>query len=103
MNNIQKKKVREQLDKLFGKNLPPEREEFKLKVYRGLVGEYTQDDVDAAEREFQEMKQMYLDEMVYTDHSPATESEVIVGKIMSADGIDVTVTDNRPEHNAAHT
>lgn len=102
LNSHQKKKVWQQIERTFGKNQSPEREEFKLKVYRGLVGEYTQEDVEAAEREFQEIKQMYLEEMVYDDCSPATESSVIVGKLISADGIDVAITDNRPEPEPAH-
>ena len=105
---LQKKKIMEHLNRTFGRNLSPEREEFKMKVYRSLVGEYTQEDIEAAEREFQELKQQYITEMIYDDCSPPTESQVIMGKIISQeiieqDGIDVTVTDNRPEPNAVDT
>lgn len=100
---IQKKKILQQLDRTFGKNLSPEREEFKMKVYRSLVGEYTQEDVEAAEREFQELKQKYMEEMMFDDCSPATESTVILGKLISADGIDVAITDSRPESNSIDT
>jgi len=96
---FQKKKIMDHLDRVFGKNLSPERQEFKMKVYRSLVGDYTQEDIDNAEKEFQEMKQQYITEMIYDDCSPAGESQVIKGKIMSEeiiakDGIDVTITDN---------
>jgi hypothetical protein len=99
---VQKRKILQQLDRTFGKNLSPEREEFKMKVYRSLVGEYTQEDIENAEREFQEMKQKYMEEMIYDDCSPATESEVISGKLISSsyiDGIDVSITDSRSQLN----
>jgi hypothetical protein len=105
---MQKRKVMEHLNRIFGKNLSPEREEFKMKVYRGIVGEYTQEDIEAAEREFQEVKNQYMTEMIYDDCSPAGECQVIKGKIMSQeiieqDGIDVTITDSRPEPNTIDT
>jgi hypothetical protein len=105
---LQKKKIWEHLNRTFGKNLSPEREEFKVKVYRSLVGEYTQEDIEAAEREFQELKQQYISEMIYDDCSPPTESKVILGKIISQDiinqdGIDVSITDSRPEPHSIDT
>jgi hypothetical protein len=104
---IQKRKIMEQLNRTFGKNLSPEREDFKMKVYRSLVGEYTQEDIENAEREFQETKDKYLSEMIYTDYSPAEESKVIHGKIMSDEyinhGIDVSITDSGPESYSTNT
>lgn len=103
LSSYQKKKIWQQLDRTFGKNLNPEREDFKLRVYRSLVGEYTQEDVEEAERELKELKDKYISEMLYDDCSPPTESTVIVGKLISQDGIDVSITDSRPQPDPANS
>ena len=108
MLNHQKRKVMEHLNRTFGKNLSPEREEFKMKVYKSLIGEYTQEDIDAAEKEFQELKQQYESELIYDDCSPVGECQVLLNKIISQesieqDGIDVTITDSRPKSDPIDT
>lgn len=86
LTQFEKNKIWKSLEKLFGKSNDPEREEMKMKIFRGLIGDYTDEDLKRIEEEERILLQKIEQETV-VGIAPAEESVVIQGKLMSANVI----------------
>lgn len=86
MTQFEKNKIWKSLEKLFGKSNDPEREELKKKIFRGLIGDYTDEDLKRIEEEDRILLQK-LEQETVLGIAPVEETVVIQGKLMSANVI----------------
>jgi hypothetical protein len=77
MANIKKKKILSQLNSMISDT--EFNREFKEKVLKSLLGEYTQEDVERARQEQEEILRQIDEEMENKECISATESKVILG------------------------
>lgn len=77
LSNFQKKKIYEGLNRIISNT--PYNQEFKEKIYRGLIGDYTEEDVKRIEIEQEQLLEQIEREMEIKECIPATESKVFLG------------------------
>lgn len=87
LTQFEKNKIRKNLDAVFGKSNDPDREAMKEKIFRGLIGDYTDEELKQIEEEQREYRRL-LEEETISGYAPAEESVVIYGKQMSAECIE---------------
>lgn len=82
---FEKKKIRDQVESIFGDN--PNYAEMKERVYRSLVGDYTEEDVDFYKEE-NKMILAKLEEETEIGLAMPEPAQIIYGKIMSQECIE---------------
>lgn len=87
LTQFEKNKIWKSIDLLFGKSKDPEREEMKKKIFRGMIGDYTEEDLKQIEEEEKMILEKLEQETVLGLALPE-ESVVIQGKLMSANNIE---------------
>lgn len=95
LTEFEKNKIWKSIDKLFGKSKDPDREEIKRKIFRGLIGDYTDEELKKIKEE-EEILLQKIEQETVLGIAPAEESVVIQGKLMSANIIenDNTITND---------
>lgn len=87
---FEKKKIRDQVDSIFGDN--PNYKEMKERVYRSLIGDYTEEDVEYYKEENKAILAK-LEQETDVGLAMPEESQVIHGKIMSQEYIENGTTE----------
>lgn len=87
---FEKKKIREQVDSIFGDN--PNYKEMKERVYRSLIGDYTEEDIEFYKEE-NNVILAKLEQETEVGIAMPEETQVIYGKIMSQECIENGTTE----------
>lgn len=91
ISNLKKNKIKEYLDSVISDT--PYNREFRDKVFKALVGDYTEEDILRAEQEQRELLEQIECEMKNKECIQATESKVFLG---SAEQISQQYIDDNP-------
>jgi hypothetical protein len=79
LSSFKKQKLQEYLNTLISDT--PYNREFKERVYKSLIGDYTEEDIKRVDIEQQQLLEQIEKEMEIKECIPATESKVFLGTI----------------------
>lgn len=87
---FEKKKIRDQVDSIFGSN--PNYKEMKERVYRSLIGDYSEEDIEFYKEENNAILAK-LEQETEIGLAMPEQTQVIYGKIMSQECIENVTTE----------
>jgi hypothetical protein len=79
LSSFKKQKILEDLNKMISDT--PYNREFKERVYRSLIGDYTEEDVKRIEKEQEQLLEQIEREMEIKECIQASESKVFLGSV----------------------